>query len=77
MFTMSWGGGEKKNLSPQQDLNLTFHTDRSDALATELRVTRGKRVRILGSCMTCFLHTAGISDVKIKASCVVIIEERR
>ena len=40
----------------------------SDALTTELRRTRGELGHIQGSCMTCVLRTARISEMS-KSSC--------
>ena len=43
---------------------MAFRIDWSDALATELRRTRGELGHIQGSCMTCVLCTARkVTDV--------------
>ena len=54
--------GQRKNLSPWQDSNLWPPKHRRALYPLELRRTHGERSHILGSYLTCVLHTARISD---------------
>ena len=58
--------GQRKNLSPQQELNLWPSIHQSDALTTELQRTHAKLGHIQGLYIPCILHTARISDAKVK-----------
>ena len=59
---MSMGQGKK--LSFRQELNLWPSVHWSDALSTELQRTHGELGHTQGSCMTCVLRAASISNVE-------------
>ena len=62
--------GQRKNLSPRQDLNLRPSVHQSDALTTDLWRTRGELGHIQGTSMTRVLHTARKSNVQIVMSVI-------
>ena len=61
LINMSWAWDKEK--SWVSDRNWTY-VHWSDALSTELRRTHGELGHIQGSCMTCVLRIARISNVE-------------
>ena len=71
IISLSWTWDKEKIWVPSwQDSNLSSPKHRAGALSTELRRTHGERGHILGSYLTCVLHTARISAMS-RSYCLV------
>ena len=64
-LSWEWCDQHVTNTGQRKELIQWPSVHRSDALTTDLRRTRGKLGHIQGSCITCALRTAKISNVEI------------